>query len=350
MEFGPVEVLVRFSVKQDRLDAFKDLARGHVVSSLADDGCITYELMLSDSANTDKIVWIYEVWETWEHFRLHQQSAHLEEFRTARSDLIMEYWSHVFPSVHKPKLSRRLNVVLTGATGGIGREIAAALNGVATHVLLTGRDGSELSKLCKSLEICDGRTQFTFLPLDLLNAKDVDEFGRLALNLLDGDLDVLIHNAGLAYHSSVEMLNQDELQEMFQVNTLSPIVLTSQLLPSLMKSENPSIIAVSSILGSSAMALTAAYTSTKHALTGFFRCLRLETSSQNLRVTLIEPGAVETDFLDGTHDASARLAFTNRSLRRLPPEQVAQWVLHAVVAEPGLCPEKIRITPIGQAL
>ena len=98
------------------------------------------------------------------------------------------------------------------------------------------------------------------------------------------------------------------------------------------------------------MIYTGAYTAAKHALNGFSKTLRLEEASRDIKVTLIEPGAIETDFILKTHDKEAKEAFSKRKLKKILPQTIANWVLKVIETEPSVCPEVIRITSVEQAI
>ena len=150
--------------------------------------------------------------------------------------------------------------------------------------------------------------------------------------------------------AEIENIKQEELIETFNINTLSPILLTSRLLPLLKKSSNPKVVNISSILGSKGIPYTATYTASKHALNGYSKVLRKELVKDNLKVVIIEPGAIESEFILRTYDEVPRNSFNKRKMEKLKPETIAAWILKVIESDNNTCPELIRILPQHQII
>lgn len=242
------------------------------------------------------------------------------------------------------------NIILTGATGGVGTEICKILYDNGANLLITSKNEEKLKTLTKKVKEKGGIGRISHLALDLKELDNIDKFVEKSIHLLDGRLDVIINNAGLAYHCDVNNIIRSELEETFNINALGPIYLTSCLLRFLYKSEKGKIINISSFLGSKGMKNTATYTASKHALNGFSKVLRLELANKGIPVTLIEPGAIETDFILRTHDNKTKKIFQQRKIKKLSPEVIADIVYNLLRYDNTICPEIIRITPTGQAI
>jgi short-subunit dehydrogenase len=178
----------------------------------------------------------------------------------------------------------------------------------------------------------------------------IPALAKEASEWLEGRVDVLINNAGVGYHCPIDSVIPEEAVEVMNVNALAPIILTSSLLPALYNAPRPKVINISSILGVKPLPLTATYTASKHALNGYSQVLRLETAERGLSVTIIEPGAIDTPFLDKTHDPVAVERMGRRNLTKLSPHEVCRWVLTVIESPPYTCPEVIRVAPMGQAI
>ena len=240
-------------------------------------------------------------------------------------------------------------IVLTGATGGVGREIARMLREDGAHLLLISENKAQLNRLQKSL-INDKKPETVkCLTVDFRDLEKTEESARKIAEIFN-PIDVLINNAGIAYHGKVETIEADELLEVFAVNALAPIIITSKLLSYISRSAAGHIINISSILGSRAIMRTSAYTASKHALTGFSKALRLEASQRGVRVTLIEPGAIGTDFIKRTHNSEAKEYFAKRKLIKIPPAVIAGWIAKTIKSDPVVCPEVIQIMPRDQII
>lgn len=241
-------------------------------------------------------------------------------------------------------------IVLTGATGGVGKEIAKMLYEAGAYLLLVSKNGTKLKQLQKSLTNNEESEIVKYLAVDFSDLEQVKKSMHEIIKVFDGSIDVLINNAGIGYHGKIETIDVDELKEVFAVNTLAPIIITSKLLPFVSRSEAGHIINVSSILGSRPMVRTAAYTASKHALTGFTKVLRLEASQQGVRVTAIEPGAIETAFAQRTHEPEAKERFLKRKLIKIPPKVIADWIIKVIESDPMVCLEMIQIMPQDQII
>ena len=239
-------------------------------------------------------------------------------------------------------------IILTGASGGVGREIAKLLYARGATVLITGTDKSKLLKTAASIKKIKGRGRIMCLPFDLNKISQIKSFKEKIIQLFGGSFNVLINNAGIGYHGKVENIIPKELEEVFRVNALAPILLTSQLLPFI--GFQGKIINISSILGSKASKNTSVYTASKHALNGFSKVLRLETASRKISVIQIEPGSIETDFNLRTHDKEMKTFFANRKLERIPADVLAKIIVDAIEVNYPVCPELIRVMPTEQEI
>lgn len=114
-------------------------------------------------------------------------------------------------------------VILTGATGGVGREIAKLLCQNSANIVISSRRGRALKDLAQNR---NGQCQVFPIAYDFNNLLGMDDFIKEALAFLDGKVDVLINNAGIGYHSRIENIVLSELEEVFRVNSLGPILLT----------------------------------------------------------------------------------------------------------------------------
>lgn len=239
-----------------------------------------------------------------------------------------------------------LNVLVTGATGGIGREICRVLLGAGCQVLGSASNEHSLERLRQVLAgASDGH--FDTFVADFRSITSVEILAKHCDEVFHGRLDVLVNSAGVGYHCRVDCIVPQELVETFHINAIAPILLISRLAPLLRNSKCGRVINISSILGTLGLPLTSTYTASKHALEGFSRVLRLELG---LSVTSVQPGAVGTSFLEQTHDPPAAKAFSERDLKRLDPKEVARWVKEVVFTECAVVPEVIRLVPAEQVV
>ncbi|MGA7051817.1 MAG: SDR family oxidoreductase [Mycobacterium sp.] len=205
--------------------------------------------------------------------------------------------------------------LITGAAGGIGSAIATAL--APTHtLLLAGRASDRLDAVAERL----GATTF---PLDLTDTDEIEA----SCEIVD-ELDVLVHNAGVAIPGRVAESTVEEWRATFSVNIFGAVALTLTLLPAL-RSARGQVVFVNSGTGRTASPTMASYSASKFALRAFADSLR--ESEPRLRVTSIFPGRTDTDmqrdlvtFEGGEYDPDSFLR----------PETVAAAVANAVATAP----------------
>ena len=270
------------------------------------------------------------------------------------------YLCHVkisVPSIFMAKMIKKISntlkgkkVLLTGATGGVGKEVAKKLREAGANLLLISKDEGKLKDLQKTLFGDKKLGEIKYLALDFNNLDDVERAIPEIISTFGGHIDILINNAGMGYHGKIETIDTNELKEVFTINVLSPIIITSRLLSIISKSDAGHIVNISSILGSRSMERTASYTASKHALTGFTKVLRQETARRKIRVTTIEPGAINTQFVQRTHESEAKDHFSERKLIKIPPETIASWIIKVIESDPMVCPEVIQIMPQEQII
>lgn len=242
-------------------------------------------------------------------------------------------------------------VVVTGASGGIGREVSHMLYQSGVELVLIGRDAKALDALAEDLKKkSPGRDRIHVISADFRIVKPLEALIDMACRLLGRSLNVLVNNAGIAFHCPVEKVNGEELEEVFKVNAIAPILLASKAFEVMRRNGGGHIINVTSALGRRAMAKTGTYTASKHALSGFSKVLRIEGAAFDIGVSQVEFGAVDTGFLDRTHDEETLSWFTSRNIRRIPPRVAAEWILQVINTSPSVCPELISVLPAEQLI
>jgi short-subunit dehydrogenase len=252
-------------------------------------------------------------------------------------------------TIHNDSDTKSLNIVLSGATGGLGRAILTSVLERGHRVLAIGNTKARLLDLSRELKQSQ-KSLVSTCDADLSTLDGVNQAARAACAFFIDKVDVLINNAGIAFHCAAAKIDSEEAAIVMNLNALGPILLTTQLLPLIRNSHGGRIINISSFLGSNALPLTSTYAASKHALNGFSKTLRLEEAPNGIGVTIIEPGAIDTPFIKRTHDRQARSRMGKRRFEKLPPSEISRWVL-AVIDSPSVsCPELLRIAPIQQAI
>ena len=219
--------------------------------------------------------------------------------------------------------------LITGASGGIGAAIAEAL--APTHtLLLAGRPSPRLDALADRL----GATTW---PLDLT---DVDEINSAAEVL--AELDVLVHNAGVAYPGRVAESSPEEWRAVFEVNVTGAVALTLALLPAL-RAARGQVVFINSGSGLNVSAGLAAYSASKFALRAFADSLRADEPL--LRVTSVHPGRVDTDM---QRELVAYEGGQCDPANFLTPQTVAGVVASVVATPPDAHTHQVVLRPRGR--
>jgi NADP-dependent 3-hydroxy acid dehydrogenase YdfG len=216
--------------------------------------------------------------------------------------------------------------MLTGAAGGLGSAIAAAL--APTHTLfLAGRPSDRLDAVAE-------RFGATTWPVDLADPDAIESVVEPIV-----DLDVLIHNAGVAYPGRVAESSVDEWRASFAVNVVGAVALTLALLPALRSARGHAVF-INSGAGQNVSPGLASYSASKFALRAFADSLRADEPS--LRVTSIHPGRIDTDM---QRDLIAYEGREYVAAQFLTPETVAAVVAQAVATPPDAHVHEVIVRP-----
>ncbi len=225
-----------------------------------------------------------------------------------------------------PDFSGRV-VWITGASSGIGEALAQAFAQAGARLILSGRRAAELERVAAA---CGGPTPFV-LPLDLTRPQ---EFAPAVVQVQRhfGRLDVLVNNAGVGQRALAQETLPAVERAIMEVNYFGPIGLTKAALPLLLAQGAGSVVVISSVMGYLGTPMRSAYAASKHALHGWFDCLREEARPAGLHVGLVCPGYVRTQI--STHALTATGAPQARPdsdpSRGIAPEACATAILRAV--------------------
>lgn len=207
-------------------------------------------------------------------------------------------------------------VLLTGATGGLGRTIASTLAGSGAKLILSARSAEALEELSASLP----GSGHTTLPADLGSPGAALEMAEAA-----GDVDVLVANAALPSTGRITDLTEEQVARMLRINLEAPILLAQALVPGMLDRGRGKLVMIGSLAGKAGSPRSSIYNATKFGLRGFAFGLAADLEGSPVGVTLVAPGFVREAgmFADSGADAPPGLGTTT-------PEKVAAAVLKAV--------------------
>ena len=181
-------------------------------------------------------------------------------------------------------------ILITGASSGIGKATAIECSKMGANVIITARNEAKLIQVMTELE---GEGHQMFL-CDLSKETDID---KMVAEL--PDLQGVINNAGYTKILPVQFINTDELNSIFQVNTVAPILLLQKLLKKKKIKKGASIVFTSSLAGLGCCTVgNSMYSATKGAISAFIRCVALELAPKKIRVNAVCPAMVDTGILN----------------------------------------------------
>jgi 3-oxoacyl-[acyl-carrier protein] reductase len=178
--------------------------------------------------------------------------------------------------------------LVTGGSSGIGRAIAQTLAASGSRVAITGRDERRLAETARALDV---------LPIhaDVSSEADVDRTYREVLKKF-GDLDILVNNAGFGVFKSLVDLGREEFEAVFVTNVTGAMLMGRDAAKYFVKRQRGNIVNISSTAGLRGAANGTAYYASKFALRGMTECWRAELRKHNIRVFLVNPSEVLTNF------------------------------------------------------
>jgi short-subunit dehydrogenase len=181
-------------------------------------------------------------------------------------------------------------VWITGATSGIGKELAKQLDRNGARLILSARNTEGLQNVFETLH---NKEQHLVLPLDLAVSEHFPELAEKAYHHF-GQIDILINNGGVSQRSSVSETPIEIDRKIMEINYFGNIALTKAVLPYMIQQQGGHLVVISSIAGKFGFFLRSAYSASKHALHGFYESLMLEQATNNLKVTIVCPGKINT--------------------------------------------------------
>jgi short-subunit dehydrogenase len=217
------------------------------------------------------------------------------------------------------------HILITGASGGIGEQIAyeAARRGAVP--ILAARNESKLRSVADRIRREHGITA----PVYTLDIGDLQAVELVCEQIFkdNGYIDVLINNAGFGIFEDVVEAKMENMQSMFQVNVIGLIACTKMVLPHMLERNTGHIVNIASQAGKLATPKSSGYSATKHAVLGFTNSLRMELAKTGIFVTAVNPGPIKTNFFSIADTSGSYTKNVERFM--LQPEEVAKKVVNA---------------------
>ena len=236
--------------------------------------------------------------------------------------------------------------VITGASSGIGEATAEALSAEGASVVVAARREDRLSDLVERISGNGGKA----LPVEC-DVTDEEQAHGLIQKARDeyGRVDILVNNAGVMQLSKVEKGLSDEWRTMFNVNVLGLLYATDAAVQIMKEQGSGHLVNISSVAGRRSRATTGVYSGTKFAVNAISEALREELLEDNIRVTMVEPGAVETELATHITDEEAQEALSGiLELDILQPEDIANAIAYVVTQPERVSINEVLIRPTQQ--
>lgn len=237
--------------------------------------------------------------------------------------------------------------LITGASSGIGEATALQLAAHGIRVVVAARRTERLAALVERI----GQTgkQAISLAVDVTDEQQVQAMVRQAHERW-GRLDILVNSAGLMLLGPIVGADTEDWRRMLQTNVIGLLYTTHAVLPLMKAQGGGHIVNISSLAGRIARAGSAVYNATKWGVGAFSEALRQECVRDHIRITVIEPGIVDTDLASHITDPAARETALRRrqEIKPLQSEDIANAIVYAVTQPPHVNVNEILIRPTEQ--
>jgi len=227
------------------------------------------------------------------------------------------------------------NCLVTGASGGIGKEIAKLLVENNCNIILTGKTKDKLEKLNNELKLINqNNVKIDFFPADISKIEDIRKLISFVNNSFSS-IDILINCAGVFPISSLQNASLEDFENCFNLNIKAPFILSKEFTKNMIEKQWGRIINIGSSSSYDGFKDTSIYCASKHALLGLSRSMFDELKEFNVRTFCISPGSVKTDM--------AKVLTKQDFSTFIDPKEVAEMVIFVISFDNEMIPEEIRL-------
>jgi len=232
--------------------------------------------------------------------------------------------------------------LITGGGTGIGAATAEELAGIGLRIVVVGRRSQPLEGVVARIKARGG--QALGLPADVSDYAAMEEVVKRTVGHY-GRIDLLVANAAMHDVSSIDAGDPAKWNQLMQTNVMGVINVVRAALPLMYRQGAGHVVVVSSVSGRVTYVGETVYVSSKHATVAFADCLRQEASPRGIRVTLLEPGLVDTPMADNPYAAELK-----KTVRPLTPADCARAIRFAFEQPPNVAINEIVMRPLKQVL
>ena len=214
------------------------------------------------------------------------------------------------------------NIIITGASGGIGNSIVKRLNDSGANILASGTKVEKLEVLKSKFK------NIKILKFDISQDDKIEEFIENATSELGGNLDCLVNNAGITQDNLAIRMTLEEWKNVIDINLTSTFLLSKFAIKKMLKNKSGKIINITSIVGHTGNLGQANYTASKAAIVAMSKSLAIEYAKKNINVNCISPGFIKTAMTDKIDEKFREIIISKIPSARLgEPEDVANAVI-----------------------
>ena len=214
------------------------------------------------------------------------------------------------------------NIIVTGASGGIGNSIVKKLNKAGANILASGTRIEKLEELKKNFE------NIKILKFDISQSDKIAEFIENATNELGGSLDGLVNNAGITQDNLAIRMSLEEWQKVININLTSTFLMSKFAIKKMLKNKSGKIVNITSVVGHTGNLGQANYTASKAAIVAMSKSLAIEYAKKNININCISPGFIKTAMTDNIDEKFKEVIVSKIPSARLgEPDDIANAVL-----------------------
>jgi len=214
------------------------------------------------------------------------------------------------------------NIIVTGASGGIGNSIIKRLNDCGANILATGTKIEKLEKLKSKFK------NVKILKFDISQSNKIEEFIENATKELDGGLDCIVNNAGITQDNLAIRMSLEEWKKVIDINLTATFLMTKFAIKKMLKNKSGKIINITSVVGHTGNLGQANYTASKAGIVAMSKSLATEYAKKNININCISPGFIKTAMTDKIDEKFKEVIVSKIPSARLgEPDDIANAVL-----------------------
>ena len=214
------------------------------------------------------------------------------------------------------------NIIVTGASGGIGNAIIKKLNEAGANILASGTRIEKLEELKNNFK------KIKILKFDISQSDKIEEFIENSTNELGGSLDGIVNNAGITQDNLAIRMSLDEWQKVININLTSTFLMSKFAIKKMLKNKSGKIVNITSVVGHTGNLGQANYTASKAGIVAMSKSLAIEYAKKNININCISPGFIQTAMTDKIDDKFKEVIISKIPSARLgKPDDIANAVL-----------------------